>query len=114
MQKSQTDEEIVQETPDRNWLGQQDKITQLTTLSQATLLAHNIGVCNLIHSESMECKIPAQSEIQIQIIEDLYKSMMKETKSIGHIVSKVVHQIVTPLFLLQKMRRKMNGPKMIE
>ena len=57
----------------------------------------------------MECKNPAQSEIQIQIKEELYKSMMKETKSIGHMVLKVVHQIITPMFLLQKTRKKMKG-----
>ena len=109
IQESQPEKDSVQETPDRNWLGQQSKITQLTTLSQSTLLVHNVSVCNLIHSESVDCTLPTQNDIQVQVNTELYESLTKETKSIGHLIAKTVHQVVTPIFLLNKTRQKMKG-----
>ena len=47
-----------EDIPKQNWLDKEEKTTQLTTLSQATLLSHNIGVCDIVQADGTQCNIP--------------------------------------------------------
>ena len=103
-----------QETPEESWLDKEDRLTQLTTMSQSMLLSHNFGICDIVQADGVSCDIPTSGELNLGINTDLYQDMLARTKSLGHLVAKVTHVIITPKLLLKKIREKRDGNKIAE
>ena len=107
-------EELGNQSADRNWLSLQKRSTQLTALSQASLAAHNLGICNLVHTEGLDCSISGSKIIELKVNNELYRTISTGTKSLGHLMARIVHQIILPLLILRKVREKQSGQEVTE
>ena len=107
-------EEPDNQSAGRNWFGMQKRSTQLTALSQASLAAHNLGICNLVHTEGLDCSVSGSKLIELKVNGGLYKTISTGTKSLGHLMARIVHQIISPLLILRKVRERLSGQEVKE
>ena len=71
-------------------------------------------MCDVVQADGTQCNIPLSGDLEYEINTDMYQDLLEKTNSIGHLIAKVTHSIVTPKMLIKKIREKKENKEIKE